>query len=86
MDPVTQAIILGTAEAAKAGADAYASSKESKEASRAKKRQTLAELLNQMMGREFEAGEGVRNRGAELASKRADALQNVASQYVQALR
>lgn len=50
------------------------------------KRRTLAELLNAALGREFEAGEGIRKRGAEMAQGRANALQNIASQYVQALR
>lgn len=50
------------------------------------KRRTLADLLNAALSREFEAGEGIRKRGADLASARASALQNIASQYVQALR
>lgn len=50
------------------------------------KRRTLAELLNAAMSREFEAGEGVRKRGSDMAQQRAQALQNIASQYVQALR
>lgn len=50
------------------------------------KRRTLAELLNAAFQREFEAGEGQRKRGADLAQGRANALQNIASQYVQALR
>jgi hypothetical protein len=51
-----------------------------------KKRKTLAELLNAALNREAELGEGIRNRGADFSRGRANALQNVASQYVQALR
>lgn len=50
------------------------------------KRKTLAELLNAALNRQFEAGEGMRKRGSDLAMGRANALQNAASQYVQALR
>lgn len=53
---------------------------------RESKRKTLAELLNAALGREFEGGETMRSRGADLATSRANALQNVASQYVQAFR
>lgn len=60
--------------------------KESKRTAREKKRATLADLLNAAMSREFEAGEGMRKRGGDLATQRAQALQNIASQYVQALR
>lgn len=60
--------------------------KASKRQARESKRRTLAELLNAALQREYESGEGMRNRGADLAKSRANALQNIASQYVQALR
>ena len=50
------------------------------------KRKTLAELLNAALGREFDAGEGIRKRGTDLALGRAGVLQNIASQYVQSSR
>jgi len=72
------------------GLGAYLGAKEQAKAMRKQaketKRRTLAELLNAALGREFEAGEGIRKRGAEMAQGRASALQNIASQYVQALR
>lgn len=86
---VPQAIAQGFGEAAKAGVDAYGAyeqGKASKREAKEKKRKTLAELLNAVMNREFEAGEGIRQRGADLSKARANALQNMASQYVQALR
>jgi len=84
------------AAAAKAGGDiaksisdaysTYEQSKAAKREAKEKKRKTLAELLNEVMGREFKAGEGIRERGADLAKARANAMQTLASQYVQALR
>ena len=78
------ATAAGKAGEAIAGGQAskYAAKKKAKE----DKRKTLAELLNAALNREQEAGEGQRKRGAELAGARANALQNAASQYVQALR
>lgn len=64
----------------------YEKSKLEKKKIKEQKRKTLAELLNEVMGREFKAGEGIRERGADLAKARANAMQNIASQYVQALR
>jgi len=72
------------------GLGSYFAAKESGKAAKKQakemKRKTLAELLNAALSREFEAGEGMRKRGGELATARASALQNIASQYVQALR
>lgn len=86
MDPSTiQALGTGL----KSGSDtlgkqmiARAEEKKAKES----KRRTLAEFLNAVLQREFDAGEGMRKRGADLSGQRAQAMQNVASQYVQALR
>lgn len=50
------------------------------------KRRTMAELLNAALMREFEGGEQAKKRRSDLATQRAQAMQNVASQYVQALR
>lgn len=60
--------------------------KAAKKQAKEMKRKTLADLLNAALNREFEAGEGMRKRGGEMATARASALQNIASQYVQALR
>lgn len=65
---------------------AAAQNKASKRQARESKRRTLAELLNAALGRSFEAGESQRKRSSDLSSARANALQNIASQYVQAFR
>lgn len=94
MDPVTATALLaaigGTAKGASEGISARSAIKQKEKASKReakeKKRHTLAELLNAAIGREFDAGESGRKRGADIATQRAQALQNMASQYVQALR
>lgn len=91
VEPIsTTAAILSGLAAASQGTGSFLDSiekgKSSKRDAKEKKRRTLAELLNAALGREFEAGEGIRKRGADLAQGRASAMQNVASQYVQALR
>lgn len=92
-EPVTMSATAAALMAAGAGAQglgSYMGAKEQakgmKKQAKETKRKTLAELLNAALGREFEAGEGMRKRGGEMAQGRANALQNIASQYVQALR
>lgn len=89
MDPVTISALsaLGTGLAGLSkGYSSYQQGKALKEQAKETKRRTLADLLNEALSRSFQIGEGSRKRGADLASRRADALQNIASQYVQALR
>jgi len=76
------ALAQGVGEGAKGFMSMYAAKRAAKE----QKRRTLADLLNAALQREFEAGEGGRKRGVDLATARANAMQNLASQYVQALR
>lgn len=90
VDPVTMSTIMS---AVGKGMGQYSEHKKEKRKEQLEKdklkehkRKTLAELLNASFNREFEAGEGVRKRGSDLASGRASAMQNIASQYVQALR
>lgn len=65
-----------------AKSDKYASKKQAKES----KRKTLADLLNEALRREYEAGQMTSNRQKEYRGDRAKVMQNLASQYVQALR
>ena len=65
---------------------AMQSEKDSKRKAKEQKRRTLAELLNAALQREFEGGEKGRDRQTRFSSDRAAAMQNLASQYIQALR
>lgn len=89
MNPATATLLTGLASGAAEGASGLfssrSSSKNAKLAAQEKKRKTLADLLNAALEREFKAGEGQRERGTQLAGARANALQNLASQYVAAL-
>ena len=75
---------IATAMAAKTAAKAtrYSAKKSAKE----QKRKTLADLLNEALRREFEAGENTSNRQQKYRGDQAQVMQNLASQYVQALR
>lgn len=73
-------------QGAGSGIGGIAQAKAMKRQAKETKRRTLAELLNAALSREFEAGEGMRKRGSDMAQQRAQALQNIASQYVQSLR
>jgi len=89
MDPATLTVLGAAGAGAKGLGDFFGEMQKAKAMKRdakEKKRKTLAELLNAAFEREFKAGEGMRNRGTQMASNRANALQNIASQYVQALR
>jgi hypothetical protein len=79
MDPVT---IAAVAAAIKGGTDALGAAKQG----RATKEKTLAELLNSALGRQTGIGESQRQRGSDIAGTRAQTMQNLASQYIQALR
>ena len=57
-----------------------------KKAATEQKRKTLADLLNEALRREFEAGQNSLKRQQEYRGDEAKILQNLASQYVQALR
>lgn len=92
-EPISMSAAAAALAAAGQGAQGFGSymgakeqAKGMKKQAKETKRRTLAELLNAALGREFEAGEGIRKRGAEMAQGRANAMQNIASQYVQALR
>lgn len=77
------------AEGAKGVADYFTAREQSKaqrKMAKEQKRKTLADLLNAALGREFEAEEGRKKRSSDLAQRRAEVLQNIASQYVQAFR
>lgn len=60
----------------------YSAKKQAKES----KRKTLADLLNEALRREYESSQMSSNRQKEYVGDRAKVLQNLASQYVQALR
>lgn len=75
---------LGSAIAGRQAAKATRYS--AKKAAREQKRRTLADLLNEALKREFEAGEAGLKRQQEYRGEQAKVLQNLASQYVQALR
>lgn len=75
---------LGAAAAGKQAAKATRYS--AKKAAREQKRRTLADLLNEALKREFEASQQASNRQQKYRTDEAQVLQNLASQYVQALR
>lgn len=65
-----------------AKATRYSAKKQAKE----QKRKTLADLLNEALRREYESGEMAMKRQQDYRGDRAKVMQNLASQYVQALR
>lgn len=71
---------MGAAQSAKA------TKYQARKAAREQKRKTLADLLNEALKREFEAGQNLLKRQQEYRGEESRALQNLANQYVQALR
>lgn len=78
--------VSGIAQGIGATQQAKASKYGSKKAAREQKRKTLADLLNEALKREFEAGQNLSKRQQEYRGEEARVLQNLANQYVQALR
>ena len=81
------------AQAAQGASDAVAAIAASKQREKASKReiaekrkQRFAELMNAALNRRMEAGESGRKRQGDMSTQRAQALQNMASKYVQAMR
>ena len=90
MEPISTSAALAAAAGGLQGlgqvGSALSGDKASKRKAREDKRRTLAQMLNEALNRESQMGEGSRKRGADLATQRAQALQNIASQYVQAFK
>ena len=76
----------GVAQGIGAGMQAKASKYGSKKQAKENKRKTLADLLNEALKREYEAGQSTRKSQMENRTQQAQVLQNLANQYIQALR
>ena len=76
----------GAASAIAAKEQAKATKYSSKKNAKETKRKTLADLFNEALKREHESGQSGLQRQQEYRGDRAKSLQNLASQYVQALR
>lgn len=76
----------GAGSASSGKAQAKATKYSARKAAKEQKRKTLADLLNEALRREFEASQMGSKRQQEYRGEQARVLQNLASQYVQALR
>lgn len=76
----------GAAQAIGAGQQARATKYSARKAAKEQKRKTLADLLNEALKREFEAGQNLAKRQQEYRGEESRVLQNLANQYVAALR
>lgn len=87
MDPATwAALISGGAKAGSEVFSGFKAEKDSKRKAKEQKRKTLAEMLNAALERESKSGQEGRRGQREMAGARAQAMQQLASQMIQALR